>query len=77
MKYDTPLFISRAKIIHGNKYDYSKVEYKNNKTYIKIICHKHGEFMQEPRNHLYGYGCINCKESASELKIASILENCA
>jgi very-short-patch-repair endonuclease len=67
-------FIKKATKIHGNKYNYSQVDYKNNKTHIKIICHKHGEFMQEPRNHLSGYGCSICKESAGELRISSILE---
>jgi len=67
-------FIKKSIKIHGNKYDYSKVEYKNNKTYIKIICPKHGEFMQRPANHLTGYGCAVCKESTGELKIASELE---
>lgn len=70
----TKEFIEKSIKIHGNKYNYSKVEYKNNKTHIKIICPKHGEFIQEPRSHLSGYGCATCKESLGELKIASILE---
>lgn len=67
-------FIEKSVKIHGNKYDYSKVEYKNNKTHVIIVCHKHGEFIQEPRSHLSGCGCPICKESAGELKIASVLE---
>ena len=31
-------FISKAKEIHGDKYDYSKVVYKNNKTKVTILC---------------------------------------
>jgi hypothetical protein len=53
-------FIEKAKIIHGNKYDYSKVEYVNNETKIKIICPIHGEFIQRPGNHLQGMECIKC-----------------
>ena len=37
-------FIQKANLIHGNKYDYSKVVYVNNYTPITIICPEHGEF---------------------------------
>ena len=53
-------FIDKAKKIHGNKYDYSKVVYKNNYTKVCIICPEHGEFWQTPNNHLKGYGCSKC-----------------
>ena len=52
-KMDTNEFIRRAKEINGDKYDYSKVEYKNAHTKVCIICSKHGEFWQTPNNHLY------------------------
>jgi len=38
--------IFKAKIIHGNKYNYSKVDYKSAKIKITIICNTHGEFIQ-------------------------------
>ena len=53
-------FIEKARKIHGNKYDYSKVEYKNSKTKVCIICPKHGEFWQTPNSHLNGEGCELC-----------------
>jgi len=53
-------FITKSKLIHGNKYDYSLVDYKNNSTKIKIICPNHGYFYQIPNNHLNGKGCIKC-----------------
>ena len=53
-------FIKRAKEIHGNKYDYSKVEYVNNRTKVCIICPIHGEFWQTPYSHLIGGGCRKC-----------------
>lgn len=56
----TQEFIKRAKKIHGNKYDYSKVNYINNHTSITIICNIHGEFNQLPLNHLKGEGCYKC-----------------
>lgn len=53
-------FVKKAKEVHGDKYDYSKVEYKDNKTKVCIICPKHGEFWQRPDNHLSGQGCKKC-----------------
>ena len=57
----TEEFIERAKQVHGDKYDYSKVEYKNAKTKVCIICPKHGEFWQMPYSHLNKRGCKKCK----------------
>lgn len=53
-------FIREAQSIHHNKYDYSKVEYVNNKTKVCIICPEHGEFSQTPSDHLNGKGCPQC-----------------
>jgi very-short-patch-repair endonuclease len=53
-------FIEKAEKIHGNKYDYSKVEYVNNYTSVIIICKKHGEFLQKPFVHLLQHGCPSC-----------------
>ena len=59
-KFTKEDFIERAKKVHGDKYDYSKVEYVNNGTKVCIICAKHGEFWQTPRKHLAGKGCRGC-----------------
>ena len=56
----TENFIKKAKLVHGDKYDYSKVEYINYNTNVTIICPKHGEFHQTPSNHLQGKGCKYC-----------------
>ena len=53
-------FIIKAKEVHGDKYDYSKVEYVNSSTKICIICPEHGEFYMTPQNHLLGQGCPKC-----------------
>ena len=55
-------FIKEATEKHKGKYDYSKVDYVNNKTKVCIICHKpeHGEFNQTPNCHLQGQGCPKC-----------------
>ena len=46
--------------MHGDKYDYSKVNYINNYTKVSIICNEHGEYEQTPQNHLFGYKCKDC-----------------
>lgn len=53
-------FIHKAKEIHGDEYDYSKVEYGNSTTKVEIICREHGSFLQSPRAHSFGQGCPNC-----------------
>ena len=53
-------FIIKAREVHGDKYDYSKVKYVNSKTKVCIICPKHGEFWQIPSSHLRGIGCNKC-----------------
>ncbi len=56
------LIIERFLEVHGNRYDYSKVKYKNRTTDVTIICRLHGEFEQRPSNHLIGHGCNSCTE---------------
>ena len=56
----TEEFIEKARKIHGDKYDYSKVEYVNAYTKVCIICPEHGEFWQTPNGHLNGNGCPVC-----------------
>lgn len=58
-------FIDKSKKIHGNKYDYSKVEYVNSKTKVCIICQEHGEFWQTPNCHLNGQGCPICRNTTN------------
>ena len=68
MQNKTENFIDKAKKIHGDKYDYSKVNYVNSKTKVCIICPKHGEFWQEPRHHLSKHGCPMCGKENSDRK---------
>lgn len=65
MKMPLDEFINRAKNVHGDKYDYSKVEYINNRIKVCIICPKHGEFWQAPHKHIFrGHGCPHCSGNA-------------
>lgn len=67
-------FIKESKEKWGEKYDYSKIEYVNSHTKVCIICPKHGEFWQEPDNHLR-WGCKKCRESKMEYEIRELLKN--
>lgn len=59
-KLTTEEFINRSHLIHGDKYDYSSVDYVNSRTKVNIICKIHGIFKQNPRLHLLGCGCSKC-----------------
>jgi hypothetical protein len=60
-------FVGEAMQIHGNRYDYSQVEYIDGNTNIAIICSEHGPFLQQPRAHLQKSGCPLCAESGIKL----------
>ena len=71
-------FINRANEVHNNKYDYSKVEYINAQTKVRIICPHHGEFWQTPYSHLQGCGCPMCANngtSSVEVEIKDYIQN--
>jgi len=75
IKKTTEQFIEKSKLKHGEKYDYSLVEYKNKLTIVNIICPKHGIFQQRPDLHLQGFGCKICNESKLEKKVRDFLES--
>lgn len=60
IKVDNRSFIEKATEVHGHKYNYLFVKYKNSYTKVKIICPDHGEFFQTPYGHLRGNGCPKC-----------------
>lgn len=72
---DTEYFINELKKIFDDKYDYSKVDYKNAKTKVCVICPKHGEFFIKPNNLLNGRGCPICNESKLERAVRKIFQN--
>lgn len=68
-KKTTEEFIEKAKSIHGELYDYSKVVYTRKDEYVTIICKIHGEFQQTPNNHYNSViGCNQCKLDRNESK---------
>jgi len=60
-------FIEKAKLVHKDLYDYSKVKYSSYKSNVTIICPEHGPFEQQPGNHLSGAGCNKCGEARTGL----------
>ena len=66
-------FIDRARKVHGDKYDYSKVEYRAMYKNVCIICPEHGEFWMRPQVHLLGYGCKSCSQSIFETSMELML----
>ena len=56
--------ISRMCVVHGDKYDYSRVNYVNGQTRVEIICPIHGSFFQKPYDHLQGHGCPLCAQES-------------
>jgi len=67
-KHTTASFVEKSREVHGDKYSYSLVDYKGNKSKVKIICPVHGEFEQIPLDHTKGRGCNKCGvESRSAL----------
>jgi len=69
------LFIKKSKNNHNELYDYSKVDYVNERIKVKIVCKKHGIFFQNPSDHINGHGCPICNVSKGELKIIEFLKN--
>lgn len=59
-------FVEKANEVHGDRYDYSRVEYKNGHELVEIVCPEHGSFWQSPNNHTKGdtaAGCPGCAKS--------------
>lgn len=56
----TKRFIERAKLVHGERYDYCHFVYTTSSGKGIIVCRQHGEFLQSPGNHLSGSRCPAC-----------------
>ena len=64
----TESFIEEAKEISGDRYDYSKVDYKNRDHRVTIVCPIHGDFQVYAREHLDGKGCPKCDKGEKFLE---------
>lgn len=72
---DNEVFISKSKLIHGDKYDYSKVKYSTALTKVEIKCDIHGIFFMKPSVHLKGSGCKLCGYSKNGYNLSKKSEN--
>lgn len=52
--------IAHFQLVHGDRYDYSKVIYLDAHKKVEIICRKHGLFWQRANDHRLGKGCWDC-----------------
>lgn len=71
----TVQFLQKAINKHGNKVNYSLVNYLGSQCNIDIICNTHGIFKQTPNSHLMGQGCPRCKNSYGENYIENFLNS--
>ena len=70
MRKTTPQFVEDAQKIHGDKFDYSEVEYVNTHTPVRIKCRRCGVvFLQSPANHLVGRGCPRCSKKQTHKRV--------
>lgn len=72
----TQEFIEKARSLHGNKYDYSKAEYKGSKSNVIITCPIHGDFTQKAYTHLKGSGCPKCAKEERKMTTEQYVERC-
>lgn len=74
-KLSTEDFVANARRVHGDTYDYSKVNYLGNKIAVEIVCPKHGSFWQKPNSHISSKnGCKLCYESKGEKAVEVVLK---
>jgi hypothetical protein len=73
-KMTTKDFIDKCSVIFQNKYDYSITKIDGTKKKTKILCPKHGEFIQAVESHLRGHGCPRCNDSKGEKIISWFLD---
>lgn len=73
-RVDQTAFITRAKEVHGDKYDYSKTEYINMRSNVEIVCPVHGPFYQRAQTHILGHGCPLCKSDRQKERMKAVVE---
>lgn len=73
----TEQFIADAVAVHGDKYDYSKVEYTGNNNKVIITCLDHGDWAMTPSNHLRGQNCPECGKRIGIEKLTIFKRNSA
>lgn len=75
----TSQFVEDAQKVHGDRFDYSEVEYVNTHKPVRIKCRQCGVvFLQEPASHLAGHGCPNCGKQQLKRRMSqeAFIEKC-
>ena len=67
-------FLTKARQAHGDRYDYSKVNYISSRNKVEIICRKHGSFLQTPTIHVRGVNCPSCALESDRLNTQIFIE---
>lgn len=76
-KNKSEVFAFKAKEVHGEKYDYSLVDFKRSDRKVTIVCPEHGAFEQTPSNHMLGTKCPKCSwEEMAEKQHWNYLKRC-
>jgi Zn finger protein HypA/HybF involved in hydrogenase expression len=75
-KLTTEEFIEKSMELHKDKYDYSLTKYINTNLKVKIICKKHGEFLQRASAHASGQGCMECRLEDRRIGLDLFLNRC-
>lgn len=68
VRSNTEDFIKKARLVHGDRFEYTKVNYKTSSIRVVIICKDHGDFLQKPSEHLRSVGCLHCSNLAKTTK---------
>ena len=68
-RLNNEILIERFREVHGDKYDYSKIDYdyKQRDKHLIIICPVHGEFTKQYKAHIKGYDCLECRKDKERL----------
>lgn len=69
----TKKFLQESNLIHNKRYKYTQVIYKDAVTKVIITCTKHGDFLQQPSQHLQGKGCPSCAKTGFQLNKPGML----
>jgi hypothetical protein len=56
-------FLIKARKVHGDRYKFDNVKYKNAKTDVLVTCDEHGDFTIRPDNLWSGSGCMVCNKA--------------
>lgn len=66
-------FLIDARKVHGDKYEYVEETYDGAKQNLKIICPKHGHFLQSPDGHINNKsGCDKCADDETSIRNKAI-----